>query len=48
MPEQNKAIALRVFEEVWNQGNVGAIDELMSPDFVKCTISGLSMTLTEI
>ena len=48
MSEQNKAVALRVFAEVWNQGNLDAIDELMSPDFVKCTISGLSMTLTEI
>jgi steroid delta-isomerase-like uncharacterized protein len=34
MSEQNKALARRVFEEVWNQGNVDAIDELMSPDFV--------------
>jgi steroid delta-isomerase-like uncharacterized protein len=34
MSEQDKAITLRVFEEVWNQGNVDAIDELLSPDFV--------------
>ena len=34
MSEQNKALARRVFEDVWNQGDVDAIDELMSPDFV--------------
>lgn len=32
--EQNKAAARRFFEEVWNRGNVSALDELMAPDYV--------------
>ena len=34
MSEQNKAIARRIFEEVWNQGNLDAIDELLAANFV--------------
>jgi hypothetical protein len=32
MSEQNKALAKRWFEEVWNQGRESAIDELFHPE----------------
>jgi steroid delta-isomerase-like uncharacterized protein len=32
--EQNRAIALRYYNEIMNQGNLATIDELMSPQFV--------------
>ena len=32
--EQNKASALRCFEEVWNKGNLAAIPEVISPEYV--------------
>jgi predicted ester cyclase len=32
MIEQNRALALRWFEEVWNKGNLAAIDELFLPE----------------
>lgn len=32
--EANKAIVRRVFEEIWEQGNLAAIDELIAPNFV--------------
>ena len=31
MSEQNRALAVRWFEEVWNQGNESTIDELFDP-----------------
>jgi steroid delta-isomerase-like uncharacterized protein len=34
MSEQNKKIMRRILSEVWNQGNLETIDELLSPDFV--------------
>src|SRR5260221_12249196 len=34
MHDQNKHLAKRWFEEVWNQGRDGAIDELLSPEGV--------------
>ena len=34
MIHDNKAIILRWFEEVWNQGNEAAIDELLAPHAV--------------
>ncbi len=33
--EQNKALARRIVEEVFGQGNVSLADELMAPDFVE-------------
>lgn len=33
--EANKALVQRFVEEVWNQGNVAVINELVSPDFVE-------------
>src|SRR2546421_10706458 len=32
--EDNKAIARRFFEEVYNKGNVAAVDELVAPNIV--------------
>lgn len=28
--EENKALARRIIEEAWNQGNMAAVDELMA------------------
>jgi steroid delta-isomerase-like uncharacterized protein len=33
--EQNKALYRQFVEEVFNQGNVNAIDELVAPDFIE-------------
>ena len=33
MSEENKAIARRFFEQVWNEGNVAAIDELVAANY---------------
>ncbi len=32
MSEQNRAIVRRLYEEVFNQGNLGTVDELLAPD----------------
>jgi predicted SnoaL-like aldol condensation-catalyzing enzyme len=32
--EANKAVVLRYVEEVWNEHDLDAIDELVSPDYV--------------
>jgi len=32
--EENKLIAHRFFEEVWNQGNLDVFDELITSDIV--------------
>lgn len=32
--EDNKAIARRFFEEVYNKGNVAAVDELLAPNII--------------
>lgn len=34
MSEENKAIARRMFEEVWNKRNLDAFDEIFAPDVV--------------
>jgi steroid delta-isomerase-like uncharacterized protein len=34
MSEQNKAVVRRFIEDVWNSGNLAAIDELISEDHV--------------
>ncbi|MGH2588939.1 MAG: ester cyclase [Dehalococcoidia bacterium] len=33
--EENKAVISRVFEEVWNQGDLDRIDELFTPEYVR-------------
>ena len=32
--EAHKAVLRRVYEEVWNQGNLALVDELLAPDYV--------------
>jgi predicted ester cyclase len=34
MTEQNKAVVRRLFDEVWNTGQLDKIEELYAPDFV--------------
>ena len=34
MSEENKAIARREWEEIWNQGNLDVIDEICAPNYV--------------
>jgi steroid delta-isomerase-like uncharacterized protein len=34
MSEQNKALSRRAFEEIWNQGKLQVIDELVAPNCV--------------
>ena len=31
-PEENNTIAVRFFEEAWNNGNFAVLDELTTPD----------------
>ena len=38
--EDNKALVRRMFEEVWNQGNIARIAEFYSPAHVEHTSSG--------
>jgi steroid delta-isomerase-like uncharacterized protein len=33
MSEHNKAVLRRVFEEVWNKGNLSLVDELFAPNY---------------
>ena len=44
MSEQNKAIVSRYYEEVWNLGQLEAIDELISERFVGHRSSGADYT----
>jgi predicted ester cyclase len=57
--EENKALALRYWEEVWNQGNLAALEELFSSEavverqraFVSKTLAAFSdsrVTVTEV
>ena len=32
--EENKALMRRLYEEVWNQGNMATVDELLAADYV--------------
>jgi steroid delta-isomerase-like uncharacterized protein len=38
MSEENKVLSWRFFEEVWNDKNLDAIDEIMAADFVDHSI----------
>ena len=46
MAEENKATARRFYEELFNQGNLDAAQEIVTPDFVihdpNIPVSGLS------
>jgi len=33
MSENNKAIVRRLYEEVWNKGNLSLVDELFAPNY---------------
>ena len=35
MLTNNKALVRRLFEEVWNQGNLTAIDELFATSYIR-------------
>jgi steroid delta-isomerase-like uncharacterized protein len=37
MSEENKALVRRVYEEVWNKGNLAAIDEIYAADVINHT-----------
>ncbi len=37
--DQNRALGRRYFEEVWNQGKVAALDELLDPAYINHTPS---------
>jgi steroid delta-isomerase-like uncharacterized protein len=45
MPVDNKAVILRWFKEVWNEGREETIDELLAPDAV---VVGLGETEKEV
>lgn len=32
--QENKALLRRLFKEVWNEGNLATVDELLAPDYV--------------
>ena len=38
MYEENKALARRLFEDVWNNGDLDAIDKIYAPDIVNHTL----------
>jgi steroid delta-isomerase-like uncharacterized protein len=40
MSEENKALVRRYFEEIWDEGNLDAIDELFTTNFVRHGPSG--------
>ena len=37
--QRNRTLSQRYFEEVWNQGQVDALDELLTPDYINHTPS---------
>jgi predicted ester cyclase len=37
--ERNRAVVVRYFEEIWNQGRLGVCDELVAPDYVNHSAS---------
>jgi steroid delta-isomerase-like uncharacterized protein len=38
MYEENKALARRLFEDIWNKGNLDAFDDIYAPDIVNHTL----------
>ena len=53
LPEDNKVLVRRFFEELWNQGNLVVADELLAADYVDHTpgvqpgSEGLKQTVSE-
>jgi hypothetical protein len=45
--EDNKAIVHRFYEEVWNKGNVAAVDELIAPNYVNHFDSPTNVSVPE-
>lgn len=45
--EETKRRSRQVFEELWNKGNLGFADEIVTPDFV-AHIGGLNAGVTEV
>jgi hypothetical protein len=39
MPEADKELVRRHFEEIWNQQNLGVADELMAQDYVEHAVA---------
>src|SRR5690348_2396040 len=37
--ERNRAVVVRYFEEIWNQGRLDVCDELVAPDYVNHSAS---------
>ena len=37
MSAENKAVVRRLFQEVWNRGNLEVADEILAPDYVNHT-----------
>jgi steroid delta-isomerase-like uncharacterized protein len=42
--EQNERLGRRYFEEVWNQGHLDVLDELLAPDYINHTPSAPTTT----
>jgi predicted SnoaL-like aldol condensation-catalyzing enzyme len=40
MSEQNKTIVRRLFEELWNKGNLPVADELIAPTYTHHDAAG--------
>lgn len=38
--QENKQLTHRFWEEIWNQGNLAAVDEIVTPDFILYTPQG--------
>ena len=45
--EDNKVIVRRFYEEVWNKGNVTAVDELLAPNYVNHFDSPTNVSVPE-
>jgi predicted SnoaL-like aldol condensation-catalyzing enzyme len=45
--EDNKVIIRRFYEEVWNKGNVTAVDELLAPTYVNHFDSPTNVSVPE-
>ena|SRR5438552_9587074 len=44
--EENKAIAQRYWEELWNTGNLASIDEIFAPDYASSRIERMKRNIS--